>query len=106
VKIEILLTAICGEKRKKRIELGCVPFEVETAAGTRQVPLEIKQIHLTPRETQVRDMILLGKVHKEIAAALHLSLSMVKMHAGTLYQKYGVDSRNMLLYKLRRDSLH
>lgn len=55
---------------------------------------------LTIRETQVRDLILRGMVHKEIATELNISERTVKAHAGTLYRKYGVGSKGRLVAKL------
>jgi len=47
---------------------------------------------LTERETQVH--------HKEIAAELELTENAVKIHAHTLYQKYGVRGRVQLVAKI------
>jgi DNA-binding NarL/FixJ family response regulator len=94
VRIEILLTAIRG---KKRVELGRVPLEVDAHIRTFSAA-----VYLTFRQEQVRDKMLAGKVHKEIAADLHLSLSMVKQYAGQLYKKYRVKDREALLRKLGR----
>jgi DNA-binding NarL/FixJ family response regulator len=55
---------------------------------------------LTERETQVRRLILEGMHHKEIAAELELTENAVKIHAHTLYQKYGVRGRVQLVAKI------
>jgi DNA-binding NarL/FixJ family response regulator len=58
---------------------------------------------LTERETQVRDLILCGLVHKEIAAALGISDKTVQIHASKLYRKYGVARRGKLVAKLAEE---
>jgi DNA-binding CsgD family transcriptional regulator len=57
---------------------------------------------LTNREKQVRDLIMQGKVHKEIAAALGIAERTAKHHATTLYAKYGVRTRAKLVAALSK----
>jgi len=72
--------------------------EVDTSAVTLSIDKCI--VPLTPREVQVRDLMLTGQSYKEIGAALNISPRTVKFHAGTLYEKYGVSDRQMLTAKL------
>lgn len=54
-------------------------------------------MNLTPREVQVLDLILVGKVHKEVAVALNISVSLAKRYASSLYDKHGVCGRDELI---------
>jgi FixJ family two-component response regulator len=47
---------------------------------------------LTPRERQVMDLVVTGKMNKQIASDLGLSQITVKMHRGSLMKKMGVRS--------------
>lgn len=51
---------------------------------------------LTPREREVRALILLGRPDKQIAAELHLSVKTVEKHVGSLLRKTGAANRTAL----------
>lgn len=52
---------------------------------------------ITKRESEIIDLILLGRSNKEIAGALFISLNTVKNHIYSIYQKIGVKSRGQLV---------
>jgi DNA-binding CsgD family transcriptional regulator len=52
---------------------------------------------LTPAEKRILELILAGQRHKEIARNINLSESTVKFHAGNVYAKHGVNSREELI---------
>lgn len=52
---------------------------------------------LTPRQQQIYALLMQGKSNQEIADALGISLSTVKMHVGTVLEKNGSKSRTQLL---------
>lgn len=80
---------------RKRIPIGSVEMDVDLR------DVQVSSIQpLSHRETQVRDLIMAGKVHKEIGAELGLAERTVKFHAINVYRKYGVRDRGALLYKL------
>lgn len=86
--------------KKQRVPIGTIEMEINL---TEAVDLVLDQaVKLTTREIQVRDGILRGMGHKEIAAELHLSTRTVKFHASSLYHKYGVRDRTALVYGLAR----
>ena len=60
----------------------------------------LNNVEVTKREAQVRELLVRGMQHKEIASALNISTRTVKFHAGTLYKKYGVANRQELALKL------
>jgi len=45
---------------------------------------------LTPRERQVMEGVVAGRLNKQIAADLNISLKTVKLHRGTMMKKMGV----------------
>ena len=53
----------------------------------------LRRVQLTAREMDVLKLMAEGKANKEIAAALFITESTVKLHANNLFQKLGVSSR-------------
>ena len=51
------------------------------------------QVQLTPRETEILELLIDGKANKVIAADLHVSERCVKWHLSNLYRKLAVDCR-------------
>jgi len=60
---------------------------------------KVKQLGdaLTPRETQVLQLVLNGLATREIADALHLSEQSVKLHLGRMFKKFEVTNRSQLI---------
>jgi DNA-binding NarL/FixJ family response regulator len=54
-------------------------------------------VDLTPRESQVVDMVIEGMKNKEIAARLHTSEGSVKLHLNRIFRKMRVSSRYELM---------
>ena len=52
---------------------------------------------LTPRESEVLELIQTGKSNAEIANELHVSIETVRSHARRIYRKLGVRTRRELL---------
>lgn len=52
-----------------------------------------RQENLTPRELAVLELVAAGHSNKEIAAALNLSLSTVKLHLQNIFSKLGAQDR-------------
>jgi LuxR family maltose regulon positive regulatory protein len=48
---------------------------------------------LSPRETQVLEMVALGLTNMEIATRLHVSIHAIKFHLAAIYRKLGVANR-------------
>jgi DNA-binding NarL/FixJ family response regulator len=51
---------------------------------------------LTPRETEVMELLQDGKTNGEIASELHVSIETVRSHARRIYRKLGVRTRREL----------
>lgn len=47
---------------------------------------------LSPRETEVLDLLIAGKMNKQIAAMLDLSVRTVEVHRASIFEKFGVRS--------------
>lgn len=99
MRLEIELVAVFGERR---VVLGRLPLQVDLGLGA--VTLSDGGPPLTRREREVLDLMILGKVHKEIADALHVSVRTVKFHAAVLYAKYAVHGRDELLRRIAQTS--
>ena len=62
-----------------------------------QTFVEKAMANLTPRESQVLSLIVLGKCNKEIASVLGISPRTAKFHVGHLLDKFKVTTRMELL---------
>jgi DNA-binding NarL/FixJ family response regulator len=59
-----------------------------------RVPREAKaKTSLSPRETEVHELLAQGLTNEEIAKLLHISRSTTKVHVKHIYEKLGVRSR-------------
>ncbi|HEU5476249.1 MAG TPA: LuxR C-terminal-related transcriptional regulator [Gaiellaceae bacterium] len=69
-----------------------------------QVPRAAKRtVDLTPRESEVHDLLAQGLTNEEIAKVLYISLSTTKVHVKHIYDKLGVRSRLEAARALRDD---
>ena len=59
-------------------------------------PAETLASTLTPRETQVRDLVSRGLPDKQIAERLHISVKTVEKHVGSALRKTGARNRTEL----------
>jgi DNA-binding NarL/FixJ family response regulator len=48
---------------------------------------------LTPRETEIHELLAQGRTNEQIAKLLHISVSTAKVHVKHIYEKLGVRSR-------------
>ena len=89
-------------KREISIEGGCLVVREIIAV---RIPLRFvpsgktlrRMVRTTPREMQMLDLVLAGKVNKEIATALGVSVSTVKQCVSGLLRKFAVSSRQDLI---------
>jgi LuxR family transcriptional regulator, maltose regulon positive regulatory protein len=69
-----------------------------------RIPREAKvKTGLSPRETEVHELLAQGLTNEEIARLLHISLSTAKVHVKHIYEKLGVRSRLEAARALRGD---
>jgi DNA-binding NarL/FixJ family response regulator len=69
-----------------------------------QMPRAAKRIaDLTPRESEVHDLLAQGLTNEEIAKLLYISLSTAKVHVKHIFEKLGVRSRLEAARALRDD---
>lgn len=79
------------EIARKMIRLFQVQGEAETAVD-----------NLTPRETEVLEMVVLGLGNKEIAGRMGVSLRTVRFHLQHIYEKLHVHSRTEAALKFKK----
>ena len=72
-----------------------------TAARQRDVPLQARDLGLTPRQGQILEQVLEGHPNRLIAEALHLSEHTVKEHVTAILQRLQVRNRVAAIAKLR-----
>lgn len=71
-----------------------------TSSGSQRLQELIQSWSLTPRESQVLQMVMAGSANKEIATGLGTSVKTVEFHVRGLLRKVGVDSRGALMARL------
>ena len=64
------------------------------------------EIHLTPREQEVIELLIAGRANREIASTLGMQLKTVKTHVGKLLQKFGVPNRVALTVRAMEMQVH
>lgn len=67
--------------------------------NVRDLRLVESPAEVTPRESQVLDLLCRGYTPKEIGSELNLSISTVKTHMRSLYRKMNVSTRTQLMLK-------
>ncbi len=70
--------------------------DMQTLQDKEAKPDRLERYSLTPRQREVAKLLLAAKTRRQIAGELGLSESTVKMHAGELYKKLGINSRTEL----------
>ena len=60
-------------------------------------PCKMPQAALTPRERQIRDLLLSSAAHKEIAFSLHITLGTLRVSTSRVYRKLAISSRAELM---------
>src|SRR5436190_455782 len=90
----------------KDLEEGDVPITGSIAKkilnGFRQLMPEIKlESPLSEREQEVLGLIAAGYLNKEVADKMNVSVSTIKSHIYSIYQKLHVNSRVMAINKFK-----
>ena len=73
---------------------------IEPAHPSRNAPLILSSLGLTPRESEIARLVLRGASTKAICAELHLSTYTVKDHLKSIFDKTGVRSRRDLVAQI------
>ena len=73
---------------------------IEPAHPTRNAPLILSSLGLTPRESEIARLVLRGASTKAMCAELHLSTYTVKDHLKSIFDKTGVRSRRDLVAQI------
>jgi len=68
-------------------------FENDEKDAVPGAPAASSQVNLTPRETDILELVIEGKSNKDVAEALFLSEKTVKAHLAAIFRKMGVSNR-------------
>jgi DNA-binding NarL/FixJ family response regulator len=91
----ILLRAAEGRRFRELVErVG--DLDLASAAGYPIAANDDKRLLLTPRETEVYELLVTGLTNREIGGLLFIEESTVKAHTHHIYDKLGVRSRSAL----------
>ena len=87
----------------QQVHVGGSPMSMQIArkvvAHFHKLPSKLSTEHLTKRETEVLSLLAKGFLYKEIAGQLGISLSTVRAHLHTVYEKLHVQSRTEAVVK-------
>jgi DNA-binding NarL/FixJ family response regulator len=78
-------------------------FSLAARLGLRIPRAARPRVKLSPRESEVHELIAQGLTNEEIAKLLYISLSTTKVHVKHIYEKLGVRSRLEAARALRDD---
>jgi DNA-binding CsgD family transcriptional regulator len=89
-----------GSAERSFDDMGAVPW-ARLAASRRSLATVDSDRVLTDTDRQLIGLVAEGRRNREIASALHMSLSSVEGHLTRLYRMLSVRSRTELLRKIR-----
>ena len=103
--VDFLTKPVDGKKL-----LNAVRLAMEKDRGRRRVRTEVAEIKrrletLTPREREVLEGVVAGRLNKQIAGDLGTALKTVKIHRGRMMEKMGVSSVADLVRQANRAGL-
>lgn len=93
-----------SELESELVKLNAPPFLYRTdhlIIWKEQISPTAPNEDLSKRQTEIRDLLLGGMTHSEIAKDLGISPRTVDKHIQNIYQKHGVKSYNELLFSLK-----
>lgn len=82
-----------GDVYVPRAVTALPPESRKEPASVSSAPMDARLPQMTPRQLAVLEMLVEGKSNKEIARALDLGQSTVKVHLAALFRKLGVTNR-------------
>lgn len=85
-----VLKSLAAEEIVVALEQVCAGTTVRPPPAVFPLP----GLHLTPRETEVVQLIATGRTNEEIASVLFLSINSIKTHIRSAYRKMGVTRRS------------
>ncbi len=108
VRAEPILAGHIAQRREtrtwlKRLLTRSADLSLADSLGLGIPRLAKQNQKLTPRETEVHELLAQGLTNKEIAKLLYISLSTTKVHVKHIYDKLGVRSRLEAARALRED---
>ena len=83
-------------------ERAPAPAPTSARSEARPAPNGMHELGLTPRQTEVLELIAQGKPNKAICRALNIAGATVKVHVAAIYQVLGVSNRTEAVLALRR----
>lgn len=92
--------------RWQSVRLGPAPTEPSPRAAARTAPGEISKVEgLSPRESEVLDLVARGFIYQEIAERMGVSISTVQTHVRNIYGKLGVHNKAEAVFEARQCGL-
>ncbi len=88
--VDFLTKPVDAEALLSAVEVALSRTRLEHARERQRLSLQRRVAGLTPREAQVMDLVVAGKLNKQIAADLGTVEKTVKVHRGRMMTKMGV----------------
>lgn len=92
--------------RWQAVRPGPAPADPSPRATARTAPGEISKVEgLSPRESEVLDLVARGFIYQEIAERMGVSISTVQTHVRNIYGKLGVHNKAEAVFEARQCGL-
>ncbi|MEZ9821884.1 response regulator transcription factor [Shewanella sp. 10N.286.45.A1] len=104
--IDFLEKPVDGDKLLLLLEKAKIQTMLYTQRNLDRVALETKLATLTPREYEVMEKILEGKLNKVVAAELNVAQRTLELHRQKVMQKMQVSNIAELAYLMGKSSEH
>ncbi len=89
---DVLTKPVSSEQLLRAVEQAMARHEVSQGAKAKLDALRAQLARLTPRETQVFELVVRGKINKQIAQQLGATERTIKAHRHRVMEKIGVQS--------------
>ena len=103
--VDFLTKPVDGKQLVAAVERARMKDESARGARRDRAAFDLKMARLTPRERQVLDYVVLGRLNKQIAAALGTVEKTIKVHRGRVMAKLEVRSLAELVRLTERAGL-
>ena len=103
--LDFLTKPVDGERLLEAVRAALERDRARRRAGAEVAERRRRLATLTPREREVLEGVVAGRLNKQIAASLGIALKTVKIHRGRMMEKMGAKSVAELVLQADRAGL-